>query len=188
VRQVWALDVSGAMCDYLQAEVDGRELENVSMIESTATTVPLLDGSVDLVVSNYCLHHLRDRDKERALAELSRVLRPGGRLVFADMMFRVSLADQRNRAVILGLVGRLLRRGPAGVLRIAKNGFRYLTGRWEQPAEVGWWEAALLRAGFTEVEVRPLEHEGGIATARRPGPAPPRARLATPAPGAATSS
>ncbi len=181
VSRVWALDVSGAMCEYLDAEVDRHQLGNVATIVSTAVTVPLPAASVDLVVSNYCFHHLRDSDKERALAELMRVLRPGGRLVFADMMFRVGLVDRRDRAVIVGLVGRLLRRGPAGVVRIAKNAFRYATGRWEQPAAVGWWEAALRRAGFGEVEVRPLAHEGGIATARRP-PAPP-APASGPAPG-----
>jgi ubiquinone/menaquinone biosynthesis C-methylase UbiE len=193
VARVWALDVSGAMCEYLDAEVDRHQLGNVATIVSTAVTVPLPAASVDLVVSNYCFHHLRDSDKERALAELMRVLRPGGRLVFADMMFRVSIVDRRDRAVIAGLVGRLLRRGPAGVVRIAKNAFRYATGRWEQPAAVGWWEAALLRAGFGEVEVRPLAHEGGIATARRPAappsPAPPGAAAqASAAPSAASSS
>lgn len=182
VTRVWALDVSGAMCEYLDAEVDRHRLGNVTTIVSTAISVPLPAASVDLVVSNYCLHHLRDADKEQTLAELMRVLRPGGRLVFADMMFRVNLVDRRDRAVIAGLVRRLLRRGPAGVLRIAKNGFRFATGRWEQPAGVDWWEAALRRAGFDEVEVRPLAHEGGIATARRPAPSAPAAPSAPTAP------
>ncbi len=168
VGRIWALDVSSAMCQHLRGEVAALGLENVDTIESNATSVPLPSESVDLVVSNYCFHHLRDADKEKALAELRRVLRPGGRLVFADMMFRVSLVDQRNREVVAGLVGRLVRRGPAGLLRIAKNAFRYLTGRWEQPAEVAWWRGALDRAGFTEAEVHSLEHEGGIASARRP--------------------
>lgn len=84
------------------------------------------------------------------------------------MMFRVGIVDQRNRAVVAGLINRLLRRGPAGLLRIAKNAFRYLTGRWEQPAEVAWWQRALERAGFTDLTVQALEHEGGLAFARCP--------------------
>lgn len=168
VQHVWALDVSSAMCQYLHAKAAARRLENLDVIRASATSVPLSNASTDLVVSNYCFHHLKDNDKDRALAELRRVLKPGGRLVFADMMFRVGIVDQRNRAVIATLVRRFLRRGPAGVLRIAKNAFRYITGRWEQPAEVAWWLAALERAGFTDVTVQALDHEGGVAFARCP--------------------
>jgi ubiquinone/menaquinone biosynthesis C-methylase UbiE len=172
VEGVWALDVSDSMCDYLKAESARLGLEHVDVIRANATSVPLPSASVDLVVSNYCFHHLRDSDKDLALAELRRVLRPGGRLVFADMMFRVGIVDRRNRAVVGSLIRRLLRRGPAGILRIAKNAFRYLTGRWEQPAEVEWWQGALERAGFTNITVQALEHEGGIAFARCPADLP----------------
>jgi ubiquinone/menaquinone biosynthesis C-methylase UbiE len=176
VQRVWALDVSSAMCHYLKGQAVALRLDNVCIVKSSATAVPLATSSIDLVVSNYCFHHLRDSDKEQALAEVRRVLRPGGRLVFADMMFRVGIVDQRNRAVVANLIVRLLRRGPAGILRIAKNAFRYLTGRWEQPADTGWWQGALQRAGFTDVEVRSLEHEGGIASARLLAAMPARVR------------
>jgi ubiquinone/menaquinone biosynthesis C-methylase UbiE len=172
VEHVWALDVSNVMCHHLKDEAARLGLENVDVIRANATCVPLPRASVDLVVSNYCFHHLRNSDKDLALEELSRVLKPGGRLVFADMMFRVGIVDRRNRAVVASLIGRLLRRGPAGILRIAKNAFRYLTGRWEQPAEVAWWQGALERAGFTDVTVQALEHEGGMAFARCPASLP----------------
>jgi ubiquinone/menaquinone biosynthesis C-methylase UbiE len=168
VEHVWALDVSAAMCHYLEGQIAALGLGNVDVVRADSTAVPLLGADVDLVVSNYCFHHLRDSDKERALAELRRVLKPGGRLVFADMMFRVGIVDRRNRTVVASLIGRLLRRGPAGLLRIAKNALRYLTGRWEHPAEVVWWQGALERAGFTDVVVQALEHEGGIAFGRCP--------------------
>lgn len=42
-------------------------------------TLPLRDGTFDAVSANWMLYHLPDVD--RALAELARVLRPGGRLV-----------------------------------------------------------------------------------------------------------
>ncbi len=172
VQRVWALDVSVAMCQHLEERATDLGFANVGTLHSSAVQVPLATNSVDLAVSNYCFHHLRDSEKDRALAELHRVLRPGGRLVFADMMFSVSMVDRRNRAVVASLVGRLLRRGPAGVLRIVKNAFRYLTGRWEHPAQVAWWREALARAGFDSVQVRSLEHEGGIASARCPPAAP----------------
>jgi hypothetical protein len=84
------------------------------------------------------------------------------------MMFRLSVSDSRDRAVIALLVKRIIRHGPAGLLRLAKNGARIAAGRWEHPAGVEWWREALVRTGLAEVDVRALEHEGGIASARKP--------------------
>jgi ubiquinone/menaquinone biosynthesis C-methylase UbiE len=169
VASVRALDNSPAMCRHLEAKVLRLGLTNVEVLMSDATELPLEDAAVDVVVSNYCFHHLDDHEKDRALAEVNRVLRPGGRLVFADMMFRLTLTDQRDRAVIGRLIWRMLKRGPAGLLRLAKNARRIATRRWEHPASVEWWRDALVRGGFVDVAVRALEHEGGVASARKPG-------------------
>ncbi|MGA9115004.1 MAG: methyltransferase domain-containing protein [Candidatus Dormiibacterota bacterium] len=45
--------------------------------------LPLRDGSVDAVVSSVSAHHWEDREK--GFAELARVLRPGGRMVLAEL-------------------------------------------------------------------------------------------------------
>jgi SAM-dependent methyltransferase len=168
VEHVHALDVSPAMCEYLQSKLASLAITNVEVSVDTATELPLPDGSVDLVLSNYCFHHLSDAEKDVALGEIRRVLRPGGRLVFGDMMFRLSVTDPRDRKVIALLVKRIIRHGPAGLLRLAKNGARIAAGRWEHPADVDWWREALVRSGFTGVEVTALEHEGGIGSARTP--------------------
>ncbi len=83
------------------------------------------------------------------------------------MMFTVGLTDPRDRAVIASKVRAMLRRGPGGVMRLARNAVRYGTGRWEQPSPSGWWQGALTRGGFVDVRVEVLEHEGGVASARR---------------------
>lgn len=168
VAQVWAIDISSAMLEYLRVKAASAELENIEVATASAVSLPLVDASADLVVSNYCLHHLSEPDKRRALAEIHRVLRPGGRLVFGDMMFQVSLADPRDRRVIGDKVRSMLRMGPAGVLRLAKNALRFAGRRWEQPARAGWWEQALVEQGFAEVTIELFDHEGGIAFARRP--------------------
>lgn len=165
---VWAIDVSSAMCEYLHARVAAAGVENVEALVASAARLPLPDASVDLVVSNYCFHHLNDRDEERALAEVHRVLRPCGRFVFADMMFGVGLVQPRDRKVVTAKIARMLRKGPPGFLRLARNAGRFLTGRWERPARPDWWEHALTRAGFTNIDVHVLEHEGGVAFAIRP--------------------
>lgn len=167
VEHVAALDVSPAMARHLAARLERHGVENVEVLTASATELPLPDASVDIVVSNYCYHHLNDADKLRALLEARRVLRPHGRLVVSDMMFRVGIVNRRDRAVMATTILTMLRRGPAGLLRLAKNAVRYLAGRWEHPAGVDWWHATLLQAGFEEVDVRTLDHEGGIAVARR---------------------
>ncbi|MDE3070898.1 MAG: methyltransferase domain-containing protein [Acidobacteriota bacterium] len=168
VAHVSAVDISPAMCDHLEEKRQSLGIGNLEVMTDSATSLPLADGSVDVVLSNYCFHHLRDAEKPRALAEARRVLRPGGRLVFGDMMFAVSLANPRDRAVIGRLIRRMVARGPAGVLRVLKNAARHVSGRGEHPARAEWWRAALAEAGFTEIAVEALDHEGGIASARRP--------------------
>lgn len=168
VEKVWAIDVSAAMIDYLTTKAASGELENVETATATAVSLPLVDGAASLVVSNYCYHHLSDAEKERGIAEIFRVLRPGGRAVIGDMMFRVQVADPRGRRVLMSKIRPVLRRGPAGFLRVLKNAVRLLTGHWEQPADAEWWRRALKRAGFSDIEVHLLEHEGGIVSARRP--------------------
>lgn len=167
VRRVWAVDIAAAMADYLRAKAASAWLDNVETMTASAISLPIVDASVDIVVSNYCFHHLSDDDKQRALAEAHRVLRPDGRLVFGDMMFRVSLHDQRDRDVVRDKVRAMLRQGWPGALRLAKNGIRFAGGRWERPARAEWWEAALDGAGFSDVQVEVLAHEGGVAHARR---------------------
>ncbi len=167
VEHVTALDVSPEMCRHLETEIASIPLTNVDAVIGSATDLPLAAGSVDVVLSNYCFHHLNDADKRLALGEVGRVLRPGGRLVIGDMMFQLGLGDARDRALIARFVGRMLRRGPAGVLRLLRNALRHATGRREHPASVDWWQRTLEDCDFAEVAVTALAHEGGIATARR---------------------
>jgi ubiquinone/menaquinone biosynthesis C-methylase UbiE len=168
VRDVQAVDVSPAMTDYLRQRSEQIGLENLEPMTATAIDLPMPDSSVSVVVSNYVYHHLSDQDKRNGLAEAFRVLRPGGRVVIGDMMFRPALADERSRQIIVSKVVAMIRRGPAGLLRLIKNLLRYLTGSWEQPAAPEWWREALAEAGFVAIEVQPLEHEGGIVSAVKP--------------------
>lgn len=56
----------------------------VTWLQGTAVELPLSAQSVDRVVASLVLHHLTSAEKQSALAEARRVLRPGGRLHVAD--------------------------------------------------------------------------------------------------------
>jgi ubiquinone/menaquinone biosynthesis C-methylase UbiE len=168
--RVIALDISPVMGAHLQRKLARQGLHNTEVEVGNATALPLAGDSADVAVPNYCFHHLRDADKLRALAEAKRVLRPGGRLVVGDVMFRIGVVSRRDRAVIVLFIRRMLRRGPAGLLRLTRNATRLLAGRWEHPASIEWWRQALSDAGFAEVDVHALAHEGGIAFARKARP------------------
>ncbi len=57
------------------------------------------DQSFDVVLSTFMMHHLPDDLKRRGLAEIARVLKPGGRLLVLDMKgpvgpWKSNIADQ----------------------------------------------------------------------------------------------
>lgn len=83
-----------------------------------ATMAPVISGSMDLVLCTAVAHHLTDSQLERLVVEASRILRPGGRLLFFDPLWnpywwpgRVfwSLdrgSNPRTKAALLNIVAR----------------------------------------------------------------------------------
>ncbi|MEA2156197.1 MAG: hypothetical protein QOE11_2337 [Solirubrobacteraceae bacterium] len=80
VRAATATDISPGMLDALQANA-ARIGVTVETVACDAERLPFADASFDLVLGHAVLHHIPHLD--RAFAEFRRVLRPGGRLVFA---------------------------------------------------------------------------------------------------------
>jgi SAM-dependent methyltransferase len=80
--------------------------------------LPYRDGSVDLVVSTLSQHHWPDRPA--ALAELARVLAPGGRIWIYDLRGALRTAQGRGRGRVPG-GGRA---GRPGALRHLRPGAR----------------------------------------------------------------
>ena len=57
-------------------------------------TLPFPDATFDLVVSSLAIHNIRTKaDRKRAIAEGFRALKPGGRMVIADIRATATYAD-----------------------------------------------------------------------------------------------
>ncbi len=78
---VTGMDVSGAMLAMTTRRVEGRA--NATVMEGEVTRIPLPDASVDRAVSVQVFEYVPDT--AAGLAELWRVLRPGGRAVIWDI-------------------------------------------------------------------------------------------------------
>lgn len=164
---VYAVDYCEPMLERLVERAKADGLENVHTVVADLREVPLEDESASVVVSSYAFHHLPDEGKALALAEARRILRPGGRLVVCDMMFSLSLGRRDRRIVGSKIVG-IARKGPAGIVRLARNAGRLASGRWEHPASPERWRDMLEARYFADIDVVLAESEAGIAFARRP--------------------
>jgi ubiquinone/menaquinone biosynthesis C-methylase UbiE len=168
VSSILAVDISAAMAASLAERAARDGLQNVSTQVRDLKEFNLMPASADLVVSSYALHHLSDSDKRALVARAARWLRPGGRLVIADMMFGRG-ASQRDRDILRQKVIALAAKGPGGWWRIAKNLTRYGSGLGqEHPATPEFWQAALRDAEFTGVVFQPVIAEAGIVRGIRP--------------------
>lgn len=121
-----------AMRDYLRQEAArlGFARGAVDVRAGTAERLPVSDGSMDAVVSTLVLCSVRDL--RAALAEVRRVLRPGGRFVFLE-----HVAAPRGSGL------RRVQRAVRGPWSLAGDGCH-------PDREIG---AAIERAGFARVEL-----------------------------------
>lgn len=134
--KVAALDVSHDQLLTAQACQD-RHGPTFPLVEATGEELPFVDGSFDLVVSEYGVAPWCDPD--RWVTEAARVLRPGGRLVFLTSSPLAAMTVPAEG----GVAGDVLLRGPADLRPVAWPG-----GGVEHHPGHGEWIAVLRRAGF----------------------------------------
>lgn len=85
--KVYAVDIQTAMLRGLEkklARAENQDIKNVELKKANTYDLPLEDGSIDLVYMVTVLQEIPDRD--RALREVSRVLKPDGILAVSEIV------------------------------------------------------------------------------------------------------
>jgi len=84
---IWSnVDMGGNSAD---VTLHNLQLENIqsrcTLVSAGAQQMPFEDATFDVIVSNLCLHNLYDKPtRQRAVAEIARVLKPGGVALLSD--------------------------------------------------------------------------------------------------------
>jgi len=122
------LDMTSEMLELARRNAATAGVDNVEFLQGYLEEIPLPPASVDVVISN-CVINLA-ADKNVVLAEAARVLRPGGRLAFSDVLADEGMDEdtKANMAEWTGCIG--------GALTQAE------------------FTNALITAGFTDIDIR----------------------------------
>jgi ubiquinone/menaquinone biosynthesis C-methylase UbiE len=129
------------------ANVRARLGEGVALVQGSALRLPFADAAIDKAVSSEVLEHLPD--DRAALAELFRVLRPGGTLVVTVPSARYPFGWDPVNYVLERTTGRHI------------GGERTFSGIWyghRRLYDEAGLRALVQQAGFAVAEVRGLTH------------------------------
>ncbi len=128
VHQVVALDLTPELLALAAERLGSSGIGNVLLQEGDAGSLPFVGGSFDLAFCRASLHHLLDPG--RALAEMVRVCRPGGRVAISDLIVPPEVDRERFDAIhrlldpshVRALLGEeLAALAPAGVAVTAQD-------------------------------------------------------------------
>jgi arsenite methyltransferase len=130
--KAYGLDMTDEMLALALRNKAEAGVDNVEFLKGYIETVPLPADTVDVIISN-CVINLSD-DKAKVFEEMSRVLKPGGRIGISDIvaMDELTPEDRAQRGTYVGCI--------AGALSF------------------GEYRAGLETAGFQKIEITPT-HE-----------------------------
>ena len=97
--RVIGVDMTEAMLEKSRAVAREMRLDQLGFHEGLVEELPVPDGSVDVAISNRVINLCTD--KHRAFQEILRTLKPGGRLLLADIVVHRPVPDAAKANVDL---------------------------------------------------------------------------------------
>jgi arsenite methyltransferase len=107
----YGLDMTDEMLALARQNAREAGVRNVHFLKGLIEQIPLPSDSIDVVISN-CVINL-STDKPAVLAEISRVLRPGGRLGVSDIVAEdvLTVRERSERGSYVGCIAGALSKG-----------------------------------------------------------------------------
>ena len=96
---VTGIDMTPEMVAKARGSVAEMGLGHVTIVEGSAEHLPFDDASFDVVISNGVIDLIPDKDS--VFSEITRVLRPGGRIQLADVTIQNPVSEESKRDIDL---------------------------------------------------------------------------------------
>lgn len=84
VKKVVAVDLSAEMLKELTKKAKSNGIRNIEIFQNDGQEVEINEATIDIVCANMYLHHIDE--PERAIKEMYRILKPGGKVFLADFL------------------------------------------------------------------------------------------------------
>ena len=97
--EVIGIDMTSAMLEKASRASEESGLQNVEFRMGYAERMPIQDGWADVIISNGVLNLMPD--KQAALEEMARVLKPGGRIQIGDILVQKEVPEDARQQIDL---------------------------------------------------------------------------------------
>lgn len=72
-----------------------QKFPEIKVIAGNFLNIPLPAESIDIIISSYAFHHLTSVEKDKSILKMKSVLKPYGRIVITDLMFKNAFREKR---------------------------------------------------------------------------------------------
>ncbi|RMJ22832.1 Methyltransferase [Aspergillus sp. HF37] len=88
------VDMTKSMLDLGRKNAEKAGATNVTFIESSITSIPLPESTINCIISNCVVNLVPAPEKPVAFKEMFRLLAPGGRVAISDILTRTPMPDE----------------------------------------------------------------------------------------------
>ncbi len=152
--EIYGLDYSDPMLEIARLKARKKDISSIRFIPGDAADMPFDDDSIDSIGIAFAFRNLtfRNRDRDRFLAEIYRILKPGGKFVIVESSQPGSSFLRFLFHLYLGVIVS----GLGGIISKHKGAYKYLAfsaKHFYKPDEL---KRLLEETGFQKVKYRPL--------------------------------